>query len=110
MSDKSVPNLPAKSVNDLTRDVNVRGTVNGIEIVTNPTPTYQNVMVLRNHSVKSQKMDDSKKRKNRQVPPQDVFQNVFGIDGLNLKVEDGNDGHAYYTYIFIYKSDYKSFV
>ena len=67
-------------------------------------------MVLRNHSMKSQKTDDSKKRKNRQVPPQDVFQNVFGIDGLNLKVEDGNDGHAYYTYIFIYKSDYKSFV
>ena len=82
-SDKSVTNLPTKSVNDATNDVNVRGAVSEIEIVTNPTPAYQNAMVLRNRSVKSQKTDDSKKRKNRQVPPQDELQNLFGIDGLN---------------------------
>ena len=83
VSDKAAKNLPTRSVNNATRDVNIRGTVNGIKMVTNPACTYQNVMVLRNRSAKSQKSDDSKKRKTHQLPPQDEFQNVFGIDGLN---------------------------
>ena len=72
-------------MDDATRDVNVREVVNGIEMVENPSPAYQH-MVFRNRSVKLQKTDDSTKKKYRQVPHQDdteMFENVFGIDGLN---------------------------
>ena len=54
-------------------------------MVENPSPAYQH-MVFRNRSVKLQKTDDSTKKKYRQVPHQDdteMFENVFGIDGLN---------------------------
>ena len=44
-SDRSVTNLPTKSVNDATNDINIRGVVSEIEMVTNPTPAYEIVQV-----------------------------------------------------------------
>ena len=67
----STTNVPIKLVHDATRGVDVRGTVNGIDMFDIPSPTYQNIIVLRNRSVKSHKPDDFKKRKKLQVPPQD---------------------------------------